>query len=397
MITAADAAARQPPDHPRIMLVGLGDLGSAVLEFLAREPGIGSILAASRNAARGERRVNLARAGAAAQGFTPPVRFAPLDLDQPGQLSALVECERPDIILSTATRQTWWLADLLPPGEAARLHRARFGVWLPLHLSLTLKLMRELRGAEFRGITLTAPFPDVVNVVLDRLGVAPDCGVGNVEEIATKVRLLAARNLEEPAGDVRVTLVAHHALVSAAFEGTEKPLPPYFLRVFCRDQDVTTQAGGEQLIRTPYVLPPGPAINFLTAGCTVRLIRALGEDAVTALHAPAPCGLPGGYPLLVSTGGIRPAPIDGLTQEQAVAINEASHRFDGIERIESDGTVVFCRQDAEVLRETLGYDALRLKPLDADGRAEELIAKQREFAWGAGVDLDRAWQTARWS
>lgn len=383
--------------HPRIMLVGLGDLGSAVLEFLAREPGLGPILVVSRNATRGERRVNLARAGATAQGFTPSIRFAPLDLDQSGRLSALVAREQPEIILSTATRQTWWLADLLPPGQAARLRRARFGAWLPLHLSLTLKLMRELRAARYRGITLTAPFPDVVNVVLDRLGVAPDCGVGNVEEVATKVRLMTARNLQEPAEDVRVTLVAHHALVSAAFEGTERSLPPYFLRVFCRSQDVTDAAGGEQLLRVPYPLPPGPAINFLTAGCTVRLIRALGRDSETALHAPAPAGLAGGYPLLVSTGGIRLAPIEGLPHEQAVAINEASHRFDGIERIESDGTVVFCREDVEVLRETLGYEANSLKPGDADGEAEELAAKLHEFAREAGVDLDRSWQTARLS
>jgi len=379
------------------MLVGLGDLGSAVLEFLAREPGVGPILVASRNAARGERRVNLARAGATAQGFTPSIRFTPLDLDQPGQLSALVAREQPDIILSTATRQTWWLADLLPPESAAQLRRARFGVWLPLHLGLTLKLMRELRTAGCRGISLTAPFPDVVNVVLDRIGLAPDCGVGNVEEIATKVRLMAARNLGEPIEDVRVMLVAHHALVSAAFEGTDGPLPPYFLRVFCRDQEVTEAAGGEQLLRIGYTLPPGPAINFLTAGCTVRLIRALGHDAETALHAPAPAGLAGGYPLLVSMGGIRLAPIEGLTHEQAVAINEANHSFDGIEGIESDGTVVFCQQDAEVLREALGYDAVRLRLQDADGHAGELAAKLREFARRAGVDLDRAWQAARLS
>jgi hypothetical protein len=394
---AADFASSRTSDRPRIMLVGLGDLGSAVLEFLARQPGIGPILVASRNAARGERRVNLARAGATAQGFTPSIRFAPLDIDRPGELIELATRERPDIVLSTATRQTWWLADLLPPEHAARLRRARFGVWLPLHLGLTLKLMRELRAADYRRITLTAPFPDVVNAVLDKVGLAPDCGVGNVEEIATKVRLMAAGNLQEPAGDVRVTLVAHHALVSAAFDGSERPLPPYFLRVSCRGKDVTEAAGGEQLLRVPYNLPPGPAINFLTAGCTVRLIRALGQEAETALHAPAPAGLAGGYPLLVSASGIQLAAIDGLTHEQAVAINEASHRFDGIERIEADGTVLFCREDVEVLREALGYEVSRLKPQEADGYAEELAAKLREFARRAGVDLDRAWEAARLS
>jgi hypothetical protein len=394
---SSNDSARRIAASPRIMIIGLGDLGSAALEFLAREPAAGSILAASRSAARGERRVNLARAGATAQGFTPSIRFASLDLDRPDELSELVAREQPDIVLSTATRQTWWLRDLLPAEYAAQLHRARFGTWLPLHLGLTLKLMRALRAAGFRGMTLTAPFPDVVNAVLDKMGLAPDCGVGNVEEIATKVRLTAARNLGQPVENVRVTLVAHHALVAAAFEGSEGQLPPYFLRVFCDNQDVTESAGGEQLLRVPYPLPPGPAINFLTAGCTVRLIRALCLETETFLHAPAPDGLPGGYPLLASNREIRLAPVDGLTHEEAVAINDASHRFDGIERIEADGTVTFCPEDVEVLRATLGFDCSSLKPEEADDRAGELMARLREFGGRAGVDLDQAWQAARLS
>jgi hypothetical protein len=391
------SAGQIPPDRARIMIVGLGDLGSSVLEVLARESVPGPILVASRNAARGERRVNLARAGAVAQGFAPLIRFVPADIDCQGQLAELVARERPHIILSTATRQTWWLPDLLPPEHAARLNGARFGVWLPLHLGLMLRLMQELRSAGYMGVTLSAPFPDVVNVVLARTGSAPDCGVGNVDEIATKVRIVAAQNLREPVAKVNVTLVAHHALVSAAFKGSDGPLPPYHLRVYCRDDEVTEAAGGEQLLRMPYALPPGPAINFLTAGCAVRLIRALGEDEEAALHAPAPAGLPGGYPLLVSSRGIRHAPIQGITLEEAIALNGASHRFDGIERIDPDGTVVFCPEDVEVLRKALGYDAPRLKPEEADDRAHELMAKLREFAHRAGVDLGRAWQAARFS
>lgn len=383
--------------RPRIMLIGLGDLGTTALEFLAREPALGPIVVASRNAARCELRVNLARLGAIAQGCAPCLRFVPLDLDQPGSVAETVRRERPDIILSTATRQTWWLADLLPAEYARRLRKARFGVWLPLHLTLTLKLMRALRAADYKGITLTAPFPDVVNPMLARLGLAPSSGVGNVDEIAAKVRWVAAQKLRQPVEEIQVVLVAHHALERLAFEGSAGPLPPYFLRVYLGQNDVTEAAGGEQLLQTPHPLPAGPATCFMTAGSIVRLMRALATDEVCVLHAPAPQGLPGGYPIVVRDGEIRPARIKGLSREEAIARNEASHPFDGIERIEPDGTVVFCSEDVAVLRRVLGYGAAKLKPDESDDHARELMSKLREFGRKAGVDLDRAWQAARLS
>jgi hypothetical protein len=380
---------------PKIMLIGFGDLGAAVLELLAREPSVGPLVVASRNTRRGELGVNLARLGAIAQGCAPGIRFIPLNLDEETAAAEAIAREAPDIILSTATRQTWWLADLLPEEHARTLRQARFGVWLPLHLTLTLKLMKAVRAADYHGITLTAPFPDVVNAVLNQIGLAPSSGVGNVDEIAAKVQFVAAQNLRAPVERVRVVLVAHHALEAFAFTGASGPLPPHFLRVYVGDEDVTGAAGGEQLLRTPYRLPAGPPRCMLTAGSAVRLIRRLAANEETSMHAPAPAGLPGGYPILASSNGIRVAPLRGLTLEQAVALNQAAHPFDGIERIEADGTVVFCPEDAEILRRTFGYDAGSLRPGEADDRARELAAKLRELARRVGVDLDRARQAMR--
>ena len=387
---------------PTIMLIGLGGLGSVVLELLAREEELGRIIVGSRNAERGIARCNLARLGAMAQGYAPDISFVPLDLNDKGAVAEIVHREAPDIILSTATMQTWWLPDLLPPAQAAAIKGAGFGVWLPVHLTLTLKLMEALRDAAYPGMTLTAPFPDVVNCVLGRLGLAPTCGVGNVDEIVSKVRLLAAERLDAPLDAVRVLLVAHHALLSAVFgEGArsetfaqhheetfaQREIPPYFLRVEYGGQDVTEAIRADELLLTPYPVPPGPATHFLTAGCTVRLIQALLFDSATLLHAPAPNGLPGGYPVIVGSGSVRPALIEGLTLAEVIAINECSHRFDGVERIETDGTVVFCPAAANVLRTELGYDCDRLAPDKSEERAKELMARFREYAERYGVSL----------
>jgi hypothetical protein len=91
---------------------------------------------------------------------------------------------------------------------------------------------------------------------------------------------------------------------------------------------------------------------------------------------------------MVSRQGVRLAPIEGLTQAEAVSINERSHRFDGIEKIEDDGTVEFCAESVEVLRAELGYECGRLCPNDAEERANELIARFRAYGRRFGVDFD---------
>lgn len=377
------------------MLIGLGDLGSVVLEFLAREDGLGRIVVASRNVERGTARCNLARLGAIAQGCAPSISFVPLDLEDIEAVAETVHREAPDVIVSTATMQTWWLPSLLPPEQRAAIYSAGFGVWLPVHMTLTLKLMQALRQAGYAGATLTAPFPDVVNSVLDRLGLAPTCGLGNVAQFVPKVRMLAAGRLGVPLDAVRVLMVAHHALGPAVVRSKVDRMPPYFLRIEHGGQDVTEAIGADELLMAPYRRTAGPASHFLTAGTTVRLIRALLSTSGALLHEPGPNGLPGGYPVVVGRGTVQPAPIDGLTLEEAIDINERSHRFDGIERIEADGTVVFCPEAADVLRVELGYDCDRLPPEESEERAKELIARFREYAEVHGVKLDKVVKMTR--
>ena len=172
--------------------------------------------------------------------------------------------------------------------EAAGLRQAGFGVWLPAHLILPLKLMRALRKAEFGGFALIAPFPDVVNCVLGRLGLVATSGVGNLDEIVPKLRLLAADRLGAPCAEIQVTLVAHHALEPAAFGEAVDELPPFFLRIEHNHRDVTPQLRGDELLTRPYPLPTGPPTHFLTAGSAIRLIRALLSEGTTRLHAPGP-------------------------------------------------------------------------------------------------------------
>jgi hypothetical protein len=361
-------------------LIGLGDLGGVILEFLAREPNIDAITAADRDAERGEARCNLARLGAMMQGFMPEIQFTALDLDQEEDVAETLDSLNPSIVLCAASMMTWWLPGILPQDAARRLGRVGFGAWLPLHLNLPIKLMRAVRLANYQGHVLMAPYPDVVNPVLGSIELAPTCGVGNVDEIIPKIQLMAGEKLGVKPIQLQVHLVAHHALQAWVFSSKRDPHPPFFLRVEHEGRDVTEEVEAKTLLLSSYPIPQNRAWHFLTAASTVRLIRALISEDEKELHVPGPSGLPGGYPTKVSRSGVRVALPPDLTLEEAIDINQRSHAFDGIESIQSDGSVIYTAETTQIMLDELGYDCSTLPVNEVNSRAIELMRRLSDYA-----------------
>lgn len=372
---------------PTVLIIGLGDLGSVVLELLAREESIGRIVAAGRDSEKGAARCNLARIAAIAQGYEPDITFITIDLNDKDSSANAISEVSPEIILHTATMQTWWLPNLLPQRNADLLNQAGFGMWLPVHLALTIKMMQAVKDANYKGITITAPFPDVVNCVLGKMDLAPTCGVGNVDELVAKTRYLVSEKLKTSLDSISVQLVAHHALQAYSFGRKNGKAPPFYLKIEHKGEDITDSINAHEILLMPYQLSPGRPIHFLTGGCTIRLIKSLLSNQKTMIHVPGPHGLPGGYPVVAGKKSLEISEIDGISHREAVSINERSHCFDGIESIEEDGTVIFSEKSVEIFKNELGYDCGSLKPEHADDNAKELISKFQEYANGLGVKL----------
>jgi len=371
------------------MLVGMGDLGGILLEYLVTNPKL-RFVTADINKERALARINLARLGAVARDLDPQIDFIQLDLNDVEKTAEAIASIDPDIILTTATLQTWWLPDRLPEAESAKIKSAGFGVWFPVHFALTLNLMRAAQQAEFRGFVVTAPYPDVANAVLGKLEIPPSCGIGNVEEVVPKIRWLAARHLSLPIEAIQVTLVAHHALQRFTLNRTavkDATAPPFFLKIEADGRDVTEEIHGAELLLSAFPITSGPASHVLTAATTYRLVNALVTENEQYIHVPGPKGLPGGYPVYANSDGIRLADIPELSLAEAIRINEDSHRFDGIEKIEKDGSVHFTQQAAEIMQEALGYDCPILEPNDIGNRARELVRRFAECAKRLGVSL----------
>jgi hypothetical protein len=63
-----------------------------------------------------------------------------------------------------------------------------------------------------------------------------------------------------------------------------------------------------------------------------------------------------------------------MSLDEAVKVNEDGGHIDGIESVKSDGTVVFCDENVEYMKEVVGYDCKELEPLDQENRQKELEA-----------------------
>jgi hypothetical protein len=326
-------------DGVTAMVVGPGNLGALLAEALALEPAVGRLVVAGRRRERCEAVAGQARLIASIHGRRPEIVATAPDWSGDGV----------DLAVLAPTLQSWWVLNELPEAARAPLRELGLGAWLPFPLAPLIDVMERLGGDPF---SMIVSFPDITGPVLRGMGYEVGCGLGNVSEVAAK--------FPRP-----VRLAAHHALGPHAFRSYgafSGDLPPYLVDMPKDEADA--------VIRTPWPLHTDREMNRVTAAAAARLFSALLGDEMAPDHVPAPAGLPGGYP--VRAGGMRVELDLRWPVEEAIAVNEAGARFDGVERIDDDGTVTFTAETAETLRAVLGYDVPVLRPSEAAGAAAEL-------------------------
>jgi hypothetical protein len=115
----------------------------------------------------------------------------------------------------------------------------------------------------------------------------------------------------------------------------------------------------------------------VTATATGVVVEALLSDTPRRVHVPAPGGRPGGYPALVSAAGIELDLPAGIPESEAIAINATAARWDGIERIDADGTVTFTQDVFDSTARVLGRGIDRVTVEEVDAVAAELESRLR--------------------
>ncbi|GHO49209.1 hypothetical protein KSX_73720 [Ktedonospora formicarum] len=345
-----------------------------MLDLFLRIPGKHQFLVGGRHLDRLQPRVNLSLFSALQLGYTPEVKCSFLDLNNIEQAAETIAHFQPTIVVCAATRQRLGGTQSLPPSLATQLAHAPMGPRLPLHLSLVYKLMQAVKLSGVKPLVLNAIYPDVIHPVLQKVGLAPTTGIGDLANNIPAIRLALASSLNEPFEQVDVRLVMARAvsyrLSRASIDGL-----PFHATFLANGEDITlhidTRSVFEALPIT-FQRTGGDTGLLMTAASAMAMFKGIVQDSHELMHAPGPRGLPGGYPVLVHNHGIEIALPHQISMHRALQINHAGLRLDGIERIEEDGTVIFTDEATTLYQDILGYECKRLPLTEVEERAQEL-------------------------
>ncbi len=371
-------------DHPtRILILGCGVLGGGVLDFLSQSGRDYDIHIAARDGQKVALRANLARYTAANLGHHASIKVAAVDLMDVEATAAYLAAIQPDIIFNATTLHSWWVITQLPHAAFQRLDQARGGVWAAMHLVLVRRLMQAVGMSGVQAKVVNASYPDVTNAALAAENASPLIGIGNIANAVPGIQLAAAHLLGCDVRRVAVRFFAHHFLSYRMPSSGGTDGAPYHLTFYLDGKALPSDAIDHgavfETVAGRFRRVKGLAGQSVTASSATAVLRTLADGIDRVVHAPGPLGLVGGYPVRISPDGLSVDLPEGLSIDEALAINRACQKFDGIDSVEADGTIRFMADSAAIIREEIGFDCPAVPLADCEEIAHELAVRFAEY------------------
>ena len=250
----------------KVLVLGAGDAGQRLVRNLALRERVDTRVMAGLTQGRGYRLAALIDASGLVS-----TRFEPIDATSQRAVEGLLKKERPDVIVNCASL-------LSPLGAMGRrddvyqaLSQAGLGITLAAQLPILLSLMRAVKEIDIQVPVANLAFPDVTHEILDKSGLAPLIGLGNVTIQWLKVRAELRRRGH---GSTLVRLIAHHNHVMKVM-GCEVPAErTRWPRIYLGDngeRDDDLAFTGTPLTRS--VLPDGTSFNELTSAAATHALN----------------------------------------------------------------------------------------------------------------------------
>lgn len=147
---------------------------------------------------------------------------------------------------------------------------------------------------------------------------------------------------------------------------------PFYMKVMIDDKVIKIKEEEFFANLIPLGRRPGGAQANPVVACSCKIITGILFNTRELGHAPGPNGLSGGYSIKISAQGVEVFIPEGLTLEEAIRINNDGQKFDGVESIQNDGTVVITEKTAAIFKKLLDFDCRTYKVNETEARSKEL-------------------------
>ena len=368
-------------DEITIMIIGLGSVGTYLLDFLVskNDPAI-KLVVVGRNAEKMQSDVNIVRVAGLIREVNKSqiIVESGVDLNDIDSIEKAISKYDPDFIVNSSRAYPG-----LKYGSISWNNVRAYGIWTPLSIKFTKNIMEACDKADTNAVVINTSYSDAVIPWLKSAGKAyPDFGSGNLNHLIPRMKFAVADMLGvDDFWNVDFNFAAahfHDVCISkeGQTEGVELPLKVYYKG---EEKDLPH----DDIFKACSIsMPVDQKRNMMNASSNYRIISAVidairtGEDQ--KVFSPGVFGNIGGYPVIF---GYKDDEISSWIDESVFSFeemdkaNRESLALDGVEDIK-DATLIYTDELIRKVKEAFGEDLPKeVKYDDIEKTADFLIEK----------------------
>ena len=333
-------------DEITIMIIGLGSVGTYLLDFLvSKNDSAIKFVVVGRNAEKMQSDVNIVRVASLIREVNKSqIEIeAGVDLNDIASIEKAIAKYNPDFIVNSSRAYAG-----IKYGSISWHNVRAYGIWTPLSIKFTKNIMEACDNADTDAIVINTSYSDAVIPWLKSAGKAyPDFGSGNLNHLIPRMKFAVADILGvDDFWNVDFNFAAahfHDVCISkeGQTEGVVLPLKIYYNG---EEQDIPH----DDIFKMCSIsMPVDQKRNMMNASSNYRIITAVIDAIRTGenqkVFAPGVFGHIGGYPVII---GYKDDKISAWIDESVFTFDEMnkanreSLALDGVEDIK-DGSLYY--------------------------------------------------------
>lgn len=332
-------------DFPiKIMIIGLGSVGSYLLDYLMSESLENvQIIVAGRDYDKIIKDVNIIKVATLIRdkNRSEILIESNVDLENVDSIKAVLSKHHPNIIVNSSRAYAH-----IKYGSISWENIRAYGLWAPLAIKYTKKIMEAYEGSGCDGIVINTSYSDGVIPWIKTAGYAfPDFGSGNINHLIPRIRFAVASEYHiSDYWNIDVTYATSHFHdVVISKEGQTEGVEQLISVCYDRKELDIDRDRIFSLCKIP--MPVDAKRNMMNASSNFEIIKGIFHAAKGSrikLHSPGVFGEIGGYPVVIDGSGDLSACIDEskFSLSDMRAKNRESIYLDGIEDI-SEGCLYY--------------------------------------------------------